>query len=83
MTQLFEVYLIRPTRYDDDGYPIQWLRSIIPSNSLACLSASGRRRARGIARPGRRHRHRPPIDEFNAEVDVDAIIAGRGAAARR
>jgi hypothetical protein len=31
--------MIKPTHYDDDGYPIQWLRSAIPSNTLACLNA--------------------------------------------
>ena len=35
---LFHLVLIKPTHYDDDGYPIQWLRSAIPSNTLACLS---------------------------------------------
>jgi hypothetical protein len=34
----FHIYLIKPTRYDDEGYPLQWWRSIIPSNSLACLA---------------------------------------------
>ncbi|MTI16119.1 radical SAM protein [Rhodobacteraceae bacterium RKSG542] len=29
--------MIKPTHYDDEGYPIQWLRSAIPSNTLACL----------------------------------------------
>lgn len=36
--QVFHLLLIKPTRYDDDGYPIQWVRSSIPSNSLACLN---------------------------------------------
>ena len=26
---------IKPTHYDDDGYPIRWLISAIPSNTLA------------------------------------------------
>ena len=34
----FHLILIKPTHYDDDGYPIQWLRSAIPSNTLACLN---------------------------------------------
>ena len=34
----FHFVLIKPTHYDDDGYPIQWLRSAIPSNTLACLN---------------------------------------------
>jgi hypothetical protein len=29
--------LVKPTHYCDDGYPIRWFRSAIPSNSLACL----------------------------------------------
>jgi len=33
----FLLYLIKPSHYDDDGYVIQWLRSSIPSNSLASL----------------------------------------------
>ena len=32
-----DIYLIRPTRYDEEGYPIQWMRTHIPSNSLACV----------------------------------------------
>jgi len=31
----FTAILIKPSHYDDDGYVIQWLRSTIPSNSLA------------------------------------------------
>jgi radical SAM superfamily enzyme YgiQ (UPF0313 family) len=33
----FVVSLVKPSHYDDDGYVIQWWRSWIPSNSLACL----------------------------------------------
>ncbi len=29
--------LIKPSHYDDDGYVIQWLRSPVPSNSLAVM----------------------------------------------
>ena len=35
---IFHFVMIKPTHYDDDGYPIQWLRSAIPSNTLACLN---------------------------------------------
>jgi len=31
------VELIKPSHYDDDGYVIQWRKSWVPSNSLACL----------------------------------------------
>ena len=33
----FCLVLIKPSHYDDDGYVIQWLRSAMPSNSLAVL----------------------------------------------
>jgi hypothetical protein len=33
----FCLILIKPSHYDDEGYVIQWLRSAIPSNSLAVL----------------------------------------------
>jgi radical SAM family protein len=36
---VFHFVMIKPTHYDDDGYPIQWARSAIPSNTLACLNA--------------------------------------------
>lgn len=34
----FSLVLIKPSHYDDDGYVIQWYRSAMPSNSLACLN---------------------------------------------
>jgi hypothetical protein len=47
----FVVALVKPSHYDDDGYVIQWWKSWIPSNSLACLygiaSDIARRRALG------------------------------------
>ena len=33
----FLLFLVKPSHYDDDGYVIQWLRSAIPSNTLACM----------------------------------------------
>jgi hypothetical protein len=35
---VFHFVMIKPTHYDDDGYPIQWFKSAIPSNTLACLN---------------------------------------------
>ncbi len=35
--KVFQLHLIKPSHYDDDGYVIQWLRSAIPSNTLAAL----------------------------------------------
>lgn len=36
---LLHFVMIKPTHYDDDGYPIQWFRSAIPSNTLAWMNA--------------------------------------------
>src|ERR1700730_18897331 len=31
----FQLVLIKPSHYDDDGYVIQWFRAFVPSSSLA------------------------------------------------
>jgi hypothetical protein len=33
----FCLVLVKPSHYDDDGYVVRWLRSPIPSTSLAAL----------------------------------------------
>jgi hypothetical protein len=44
--------LIKPSHYDDDGYPIQWFRSAIPSNTLACVNGlADDARRRGVLGP--------------------------------
>jgi len=49
LRRLFHLVMIKPTHYDDDGYPIQWVRSAIPSNTLACLNGLAEdARARGV-----------------------------------
>jgi len=37
MPRTFKIVLIKPSHYDADGYVIQWMRSTIPSNSLASV----------------------------------------------
>jgi hypothetical protein len=71
---LFHLVLIKPTHYDDDGYPIQWFRSAVPSNTLACLN--------GLAEDARRRQVLGPgveirvdsYDETNRRVRPDRII---------
>ena len=73
--QLFHLVMIKPSHYDDNGYPIQWLRSAIPSNTLACLN--------GLAEDARaRHVLGPDVeiclhtyDETNRRVRPDRIIS--------
>jgi Radical SAM superfamily len=70
----FHFVMIKPTHYDDDGYPIQWFRSAIPSNTLACLNALAEdTRARRVLGPEvdlRLHTY----DETNRRVRPDRII---------
>jgi hypothetical protein len=35
----FLLYLLKPSHYDDEGYVLQWVRSDVPSNTLATLNA--------------------------------------------
>src|SRR3954469_5668854 len=79
----FRLILIRPSHYDADGYVIQWLRSPIPANSLACLYGLALdAQARDVLAPD----HTldvEAIDETNARVRPDRIAkriaeAGRG-----
>ena len=52
----FQLVLIKPSHYDDDGYVVQWRRSSIPSNSLACVYALAAEAAsRGVLEIGRAH----------------------------
>jgi hypothetical protein len=71
---LFHLVLIKPTHYDDDGYPIQWIKAAIPSNTLACLNGlaedASRRRVLGPNVAIRVHTY----DETNRRVRPDRII---------
>jgi radical SAM superfamily enzyme YgiQ (UPF0313 family) len=72
----YPVYLIKPSHYDDDGYVIQWLRSTIPSNSLAAVYGLIRDAAdRGVLAPDRQIEC-VAIDETNTYVDVAKIVRG-------
>jgi radical SAM superfamily enzyme YgiQ (UPF0313 family) len=72
--KLFQVFLIKPSHYDDNGYVIQWLRSSIPSNTLAtvyglALDCAERRVL------GDNVEIRPvALDETNTHIKVNRII---------
>ncbi|HXT14918.1 MAG TPA: radical SAM protein [Gemmatimonadaceae bacterium] len=70
----FEIILIRPSHYDDDGYVIQWFRSLMPSNSLAVMNGL-------LVDAAERHVlgpdvdiHVMPMDEANTRIRPDALI---------
>ena len=71
----FQLVLIKPSHYDDDGYVIRWWRAMIPSNSLAAVY--------GIAADCAERQVLGPdiaidiacIDETNTRIDVPALIS--------
>ena len=71
----FRVVLIKPSHYDRDGYVIQWIRSTIPSNSLASVHGL----IADCARDGTLGRdveiEIEAYDECNTIIDVDRVVA--------
>ena len=71
----FSVVLIKPSHYDDDGYVIRWVRSPMPSNSLASVYALvADCAARRVLGPDA-DIDITAIDETNTRVKLDKIIA--------
>jgi hypothetical protein len=70
----FCLVLVKPSHYDDDGYVIQWIRSAIPSNSLAALYGLARdcaeRKILGEDVAIEIH----PYDETNTRVRPERLI---------
>ncbi len=73
--QIFHLILVKPTHYDDDGYPLQWRRSIIPSNALACVAGLGQDCAERHVLGGNVEIRVTAIDETNYRVRPDQLIA--------
>src|SRR5579872_1008282 len=71
----FCLVLVKPTHYCDDGYPIRWYRSLIPSNSLACLYGIVKdfSEQEGLADDVEIEIH--AFDEANTRIRVDKIAA--------
>jgi radical SAM superfamily enzyme YgiQ (UPF0313 family) len=70
----FQLILIKPSHYDDDGYVIRWWRAMIPSNSLAAVY--------GIAADCAQRQVLGPdvsieidaIDETSRRIDIPALL---------
>ena len=71
----FQLILIKPSHYDDDGYVIQWLRALVPSNSLAVLYGLAMDAARRHVLGANVAIDIIPIDETNTRVNPKKIIA--------
>ena len=70
----FQLVLIKPSHYDDEGYVIRWWRALIPSNALASVY--------GLALDAARRGVLGPdvaididvIDEANTRVNISRLI---------
>jgi len=70
----FQIVLIKPSHYDDDGYVIQWARAFIPSNSLAVVHSIARDAVqRAVLGPDVDYDF-TVIDESNSRVDTPKIL---------
>jgi radical SAM superfamily enzyme YgiQ (UPF0313 family) len=71
----FQLILIKPSHYDDDGYVIRWWRAITPSNSLAAVYGIAADSAERHALGSDVAIDIEVIDETNTRVDIPALIA--------
>ena len=69
----FLLFLIKPLHYDDEGYVIQWMKSALPSNSLACLFGIAQKSMETRALGDDVDIEIFPIDETNTRVRPDRI----------
>jgi hypothetical protein len=73
--QHFHFVMIKPSHYDSDGYPIQWLRSAMPSNTLACMNGLAEDAARRKVLGPNVEIHLHSFDETNRRIKPERIIA--------
>src|SRR5215510_4634403 len=71
----FQLVLIKPSHYDDDGYVIQWVRAFVPSNTLAVLSRLGRDSAQRAVLGPDTAIDIAVIDEIHTRVKIGSLLA--------
>jgi len=71
----FQLVLIKPSHYDDDGYVIRWWRALIPSNSLAAVYGIAVDCAEQWVLGADVEIDIVAIDETNTRVDLKALLA--------
>jgi hypothetical protein len=70
----FQLLLIKPSHYDDDGYVIQWWRSSIPSNSLAAVYGNALDAAERQVLGEDVEIEVTVLDETNTRIDTGGLI---------
>jgi Radical SAM superfamily len=71
----FQLVLIKPSHYDDDGYVIQWMRAFVPSNTLAVLYSLGRDSAQRQVLGADTVLDITVIDEIHTRVKIKQLLA--------
>ncbi|MEK1900246.1 MAG: radical SAM protein, partial [Rhizobium sp.] len=71
----FQLVLIKPSHYDDDGYVIRWWRAMIPSNSLAAIFGIAAECAERQVLGADTAIDITVIDETNTRIDFAALIS--------
>src|SRR6516162_5800978 len=71
----FQLVLIKPSHYDDDGYVIRWWRAMIPSNSLAAIYGIAADCAERLVLGPDVAIDIEVIDETNTRIDMPALLA--------
>jgi radical SAM superfamily enzyme len=71
----FQLVLIKPSHYDDDGYVIRWWRAMTPSNSLAAVYGIAADCAERSVLGTDVDIDIEVIDETNTRVDVPALLS--------
>jgi hypothetical protein len=71
----FQLVLIKPSHYDDDGYVIQWVRTFMPSNTLAVLNSLAVDAARRNVLGADTGIDITVIDEIHSRVRIGRLLA--------
>ncbi|MBP9865673.1 MAG: hypothetical protein KBC91_04635, partial [Candidatus Omnitrophica bacterium] len=72
------LYLIKPSKYDDDGYVIRYWKGVLPSNTLACLyGLSEEVRLSGVLGTELNWRIEA-LDDTVQRIDVEKIVRAAG-----
>jgi radical SAM superfamily enzyme YgiQ (UPF0313 family) len=70
----FQLILLKPSHYDDDGYVIRWWRALIPSNSLAAVYGLALDAAQRQVLGSDVQIDIDVIDEANTRVNIPKLI---------
>jgi radical SAM superfamily enzyme YgiQ (UPF0313 family) len=71
----FQLVLLKPSHYDDDGYVVQWVRAYVPSNTLAVLYTLGRDSGQRGVLGSDTAIDLTVVDEINSRINIKKLLA--------